>query len=105
LGLTEGFFCHFVFTIGGLCFGYIECNQKLSQSDLKRPVAATGDIMAVPFARCMERASSVLPQQHYAALCSGRKDTPLFFFATKKFPSICACRRLLTFPKYTFDPA
>jgi len=62
-------------------------------------------IMAIPFARCMERASSVLPQQHYAALCSGRKDTPLFFFATMKLPRICSCRSLLTFPKYTFGPA
>jgi len=40
-----------------------------------------------------------------AALCSGRKDTPLFFFATKKLRSICSCRSLLTFPKYTFGPA
>jgi len=45
LGLTECFFCRFVSRIGGLCFGYIECNQKLSQSDLKLPVAATGDLL------------------------------------------------------------
>ncbi len=97
-GLTECFFCHFVFRIGGLCFAYIECNQKLSQSDLKLPVAATGDLLWQNHlqgawrgqALCFH-SSSMQWQEGYTPLFLCYKEASQYMFMQEfaNFPKVC----------------